>query len=109
MVLGLGVLFIALAIPLILRRVPPNGFYGLRVPATFVDKWVWYEANARTGRDLAVLGVIELLLATHVPVLGDLEPRAKAQVLVVGVVLLAVIGWVRANWLLKVWRRRNSR
>lgn len=52
-----GALFIGLAVPLILRRMPPNSFDGLRVSATVADEWVWYEANARSGWDLLWLGV----------------------------------------------------
>ena len=37
----------AVAVPLARRRVPPNAWYGLRVPATFADREVWYAANAR--------------------------------------------------------------
>ena len=36
---GTGLVFVAIAIPLIRRRIPPNRLYGLRVPATFVDEW----------------------------------------------------------------------
>jgi hypothetical protein len=37
-----GSLFVALGIPLMRRRVPPNGAYGLRVPATCADEQAWY-------------------------------------------------------------------
>jgi hypothetical protein len=55
---------IALALPLMQRRVPPNGLYGLRVSATLSDEWVWYEANAASGRDLLKLGFAQLVAAT---------------------------------------------
>src|SRR5947207_1568020 len=54
---------IALAIPLIRRRVKPNALYGLRVPATFADEWVWYEANAKSGRDLLIVGILQFVMA----------------------------------------------
>ena len=44
---GLSVLLVLVSLPLLFRRIPPNAFYGLRVPATYADEWVWYEANAR--------------------------------------------------------------
>ena len=44
-----GLLLAGLAVPLMRRRVPPNGLYGLRVAATFADEEVWYEANARSA------------------------------------------------------------
>ena len=39
-----ALLMVGLSIPLILRRVPQNSLYGLRIPATFADESVWYEA-----------------------------------------------------------------
>ena len=54
----LGLVFIGVSIPLIQKRIPPNRFYGLRIPATFADETVWYEANARAGKDLLRLGLL---------------------------------------------------
>ena len=56
-----GLIFVGLGIPLALRKVGPNGKYGLRVPATFADESVWYDANAAVGRDLIVAGVIQFV------------------------------------------------
>ena len=58
-----GVVFIVLGVPLFLRLVPPNGLYGLRVSATEGDEFVWYEANRRAGRDLALVGMVLLVVA----------------------------------------------
>ena len=55
-----SVLEIGLAIPLIRRRVKPNSLYGLRTSDTFADEWVWYEANAASGRDLLKLALVQL-------------------------------------------------
>ena len=98
-----GVLMIALALPMILRRVPPNGFYGLRVPATFKDEQVWYDANAAAGRDLLVLGMLVILFGLVPPLFGwSGESHGYAWSLLVGggAVLMAVIGWRRANRML---------
>ena len=53
-----GILLIALAIPMTLRKVKPNGWYGVRVPATLGNEQVWYAANAYGGRCLLICGVI---------------------------------------------------
>jgi uncharacterized membrane protein len=102
---AVGALFIGLAIPLMRRRVPPNALYGLRVPATFADEWVWYEANAQSGRDLFVLGWIELVYAGLLPLLPHMtmEKYALANVayMLIGVLGFAAVGWRRANRLLK--------
>jgi len=87
-----------------LRRVPPNGIYGLRVPATCADERVWYEANARTGRDFLVLGVVMVLLALGIPLMPIVSKLTYDIVLsaltIGGVIMVAAVGWVRANRLL---------
>ena len=99
-----GALMIALAIPLMRRRVRPNSIYGLRIPATFADEWVWYEANARSGRDLLILGctmiVTPLILAAVPGMTPDLLAGVSAGVAVVGAIVMAVVGWRRATRLL---------
>lgn len=64
-----GVLLVALAVPLIRRRVRPNGLYGFRTPSTLNDERIWYEVNAATGVDLLATG-IGLLLFCVVHALG---------------------------------------
>jgi len=101
-----GLIMIGLAIPMILRRVPPNPIYGLRVPATFADEWVWYEANARSGRDLLVLGTGLIVLAVGLPTLGLSENAYTliwSAAAAIGAVGMGVVGWLRAKRLL--WER----
>ena len=99
---GTGLVFVAIAIPLIRRRIPPNGLYGLRVPSTFADEWVWYEANALCGRDLLYLGVLLIVLGVGLPLLG-LGATAYivwAAFAGFGAIAMGIIGWRRANRLL---------
>jgi uncharacterized membrane protein len=60
---GAGLLLIGLAVPLIRRKVRPNGWYGFRVRQTLADPEVWYAANAYAGRCLLGIGVITVLTA----------------------------------------------
>lgn len=53
----IGLIFVGLAIPLMKRKVGPNALYGLRVGETMENEAVWYEANARSARDLIRLGL----------------------------------------------------
>ena len=53
-----GLLLIGLAVPLIRRKVPPNHWYGFRVPRTLADPGVWSEANASSGRCLRSAGLV---------------------------------------------------
>jgi hypothetical protein len=53
-----GLLFAAISVPLIQRRVPPNPWYGFRFPSTLNDPAVWYPANAYGGRLLLGYGLV---------------------------------------------------
>ena len=59
----LALLLIALGWPLAARRVRPNRWYGLRVPATFPDETVRRETDA--GVCAGILGLGSLLLAVR--------------------------------------------
>jgi hypothetical protein len=59
---GSAILLIAIAVPLWLRRIPPNLLYGVRFRSTLADDAVWYEINARAGRNLFGIGSGYLLL-----------------------------------------------
>ena len=52
-----GVLLIALAIPLLYDKIPPNSFYGFRVSQTLADPKVWYAVNRYAARWLVFAGV----------------------------------------------------
>ena len=58
---GSGLLILLLAIPLILRRVPPNGLYGIRTRAAFASEADWYRINRIGGCYLTVSGFLILL------------------------------------------------
>ncbi len=53
-------LIAALAIPLVLRKVPPNHLYGFRTPRTLASHEVWYPANAFSGKALLVACALSL-------------------------------------------------
>ena len=79
-----------------------------RVPATFADEWVWYEANAGTGRDLLYGGLCQLAAALLLlPV-----PTIAYAIINFGVILASTlwmvgVGMSRADRLLKQ-RREGS-
>jgi uncharacterized membrane protein len=53
-----GVLLIAISLPMMYDKVPPNGFYGFRTPRTMSNPNLWYPANRVAGRNLALAGLI---------------------------------------------------
>jgi len=85
-----GVLLMVAGIPLYLRRIPPNPLYGVRLRATR-DERIWYEINARAGRDLIVLGAVYLgLLGFAMLFGGSWIPAFK----VLGPLLVLLVGLI---------------
>ena len=109
---AIGALFIGLGLPLALRRVRPNGWYGLRTPATFADEHVWYQANAISGRDFIALGFLLLVLPLVLPHMLHLSGRGYAYVytavVLVGTLGIAARGWRKANQLLRERRGKGA-
>jgi len=61
--LSCGVVFVGISIPLILEKIPPNHWYGIRVRKTLANKGIWYKANKYSGRDFCVIGFMLVLAA----------------------------------------------
>jgi uncharacterized membrane protein len=57
-VMACDALFAVLAVPLMLRKVPPNVLYGYRTRATLSNQAMWYEANAHFGRGFFIGSLI---------------------------------------------------
>jgi uncharacterized membrane protein len=105
--IAVALLFVGFAIPLIRRRVKPNKTYGLRVPATFADEWVWYEANARSGKDLLRAGLRQLAAALLlIPVPDIAYALINCGVIFASTVWVVGVGIGRADRLLR--QRRES-
>ena len=103
-----GVLLALLGWPFAARRIGPNRWYGLRVPATFADRQVWFDANALAGRDMIVLGVVLAAVSLLLPRIARLPEAAYTAVcgalLGIGALVLTVRGWRAANRLQQMRR-----
>ena len=53
---GVGALMVVTSIPLILRIVPMNRFYGVRIPQSYKSESNWYAINAYGGWLLLLYG-----------------------------------------------------
>ena len=51
-----------IALPLALRWVGPNRFYGFRTRATLSDRALWYSANAFAGWALLLAAIVSAVL-----------------------------------------------
>jgi len=93
-----GVVLIAVAVPLYLRRIPRNGLYGVRFPATLASDDVWYPINQRGGRDMIAIGITYLGLLGVDSLFGSGWPRdlpfgMPAAFVVLALIVDAIILW----------------
>jgi len=99
---ALGPVLIVLSIPLIFRWIPPNRFFGLRIPATLRNQSVWYDANARNGRHLFAFGLVMVLLEFVLP--ARLRIPVLRTIGTIGFVTIVVADWRTAN---RWWQERQ--
>ena len=57
-----NIIFVIIAIPLILKKVPRNVVYGFRTRVTLKNDFVWYEANAYFGKLFLISSLVSELL-----------------------------------------------
>lgn len=67
-----GLLLIAIAIPLIQGRIRRNYLYGFRTPKTLSDDSIWYPANKYAGKKILMAGVVTTLAAIVLDVIPGL-------------------------------------
>ena len=100
---GLGLLFAAVAVPLIFGRVPRNPWYGVRIHAAFESDEAWYRINRHGGKSLLGLGCT--LVAVGVFIVRFLPPEPRLP-LVLGLALLP--GLLLVPFLFHVFRYPRS-
>jgi uncharacterized membrane protein len=89
---------VVLAIPLILQKVPRNGFYGFRTPLTMSSDEIWYYANKVSGIALVAAGVFWFALGRVLPAVDHNERHAYQMVTWLGAGSL-VVGFAVSYWL----------
>ena len=103
-----GCVFAILGVPLLKRKIAPNFAYGLRISATLNNQTIWYEANARCGRDMILAGVCIAIVAIAVFLLR--VPMNLAAWINLGFMAVAVIAsGLRGFWTARSLARRQTR
>jgi uncharacterized membrane protein len=90
-----GLLFVALGLPLVAGRVPPNRLYGFRTAATIADATLWYRVNRAAGIDLVVGGLVLIAAGYALPLHSPVE--TGLLVLVVALMVAHGMYLVRAH------------
>ncbi len=60
---GCALLSIAISVPLVLRKVPMNIWYGFRIKKAFMSDELWYDINAYGGKQM-ILGSLGMIAAS---------------------------------------------
>lgn len=98
---GSGALLSALSLPLIFRRIPPNGWYGFRVKATLENPAVWYAVNAYAGRRLLGAGLCTVVVSVGL----YFVPNQTVDAYALGCLGIAgaslVLGLIQSIWYLR--------
>ena len=52
---------IIMGMPLLMKKIKPNWYYGFRTPKTRSDEKIWYKINKYFGRDMIICGIILII------------------------------------------------
>lgn len=89
-----GMVFIAISIPLVKKKVPMNAFYGFRIAKALSSDENWYAINHYGGRQLiqwAVLLIVIGVLYFIFPIERSELPGANTFLAVAPIVICAII------------------
>ena len=94
-----GILEIIMGIPLLLKKVKPNRFYGFRLPKTLSNNEIWYKSNKYVGRDFVIMGIIITLISLVMLMAIDVVPiilivYIGATMLIGSVIIILIRGFV---------------
>jgi hypothetical protein len=99
---AIGPVLVSFSIPLMFRWIPPNRFFGLRVPSTLRNTSVWYDANALSARHLFGLGLFLVFLEFVLPLSARITTLRLVASL--GFAAIIVVDWRTANR----WERERT-
>ena len=90
-----GIAMVSISIPLVLRMVKPNYWYGFKTQKTLSSEPVWYKANVFAGGLMLAFGIIYISASVKLCFLLGENPLAYAltctSVLVAGLLVLTLL------------------
>ena len=99
--IGIALLIAGLSIPLILRKVPMNHFYGVRFPQSFRSDKAWYEINVYGGKALLIATIPILLTGLYglvaAPKASGLYSLIYTGVLVLSLTIASLLSYLKAR------------
>ncbi|MCE5315069.1 SdpI family protein [bacterium] len=90
---GASLLFILLALPLLMNRIKPNAFYGLKLAKVQSDERIWYLANSFAAKGIILTGIVTIVLAVALRLMNVAPEMYKliCTVALLGGLMLTVI------------------
>ena len=89
-----GLLLAGLSVPLLLDKIPPNGWYGFRVPSTLYNEQLWYKVNRYSARWMLLAGIITVVAAVALYFVPGLTVDGYAWLLLAAFALPFAVGVV---------------
>ncbi|MGK9172224.1 SdpI family protein [Yokenella regensburgei] len=83
-----SLVLMAIAIPLVLQKVKPNRWYGVRTARTRNDEGQWYRVNRLYGKVMIVAGVAFFVFSA---LLGNWQPGEDNQKISLVLFMLEVL------------------
>lgn len=90
--LAVGLIGLGLSIPLILGKIPPNAWHGLRVKRTLKNKDNWLRATAYAGKWLLGTGLWVIFAALALRAIRHISLIAYALGVLTVLVLMLGVG-----------------
>jgi hypothetical protein len=87
---GVGLLTILISVPLILRKVPMNHLYGIRISKAFTSDRYWYDINAYGGKLLLAFGLFLSIFGITADNWAPTSANMLQVIFIVGPILLII-------------------
>ena len=84
----------ALAVPLLLRWIPPNRFYGMRTQTTLSRPDVWYSANAFAGGAVLIASLVSMAASALSPADWFARPWAANSLFLVPLAVAVIASYI---------------
>ncbi|MGZ5037979.1 MAG: SdpI family protein [Usitatibacter sp.] len=101
--IGLCLFTALISVPLALRLVPPNPFYGFKTSYTRSHPSVWYDANAFVGRGMLFVSLLSAALLACYP---GREVWTEVVIVTIPLFAVTIAGLVYVRHLRETLERR---
>ena len=76
--IALGLLSIIVSVPLVMRKIKMNRWYGIRLPKAFKSEENWYTINEYGGKQLILWSTVPLTAGIAILLMPPLLPQYVA-------------------------------